>query len=333
MKKILINDSIKDDKPFTYSQILQEIKTDTNNFTKKDGEFRYGYEEEAKNAVKILRNNYNVDINFIDDKSSPSGETFIVKFSKTQQYDSIKDATLSLMSYRGFTIRAFKTYNGTIYYEAYRREGSNNWPMYHRTFKNVTTAKRYVDIFLEKGELASYNFAEQFALFRDSIKDVKPKEGESKEDFISRFMSETKSEYPDEKQRLAVAHSYWNKQHDYINDMGYVVPGRRIPAHNEYSNRISYNDLINTFNKVMQSASDGDVKILIGQLEELKKDYETDINNKSLDYNETKMHYKKYKDIVNKYKNSKISNEFSKAINNFENSLEILEFLMNFQKL
>lgn len=46
----------------------------------------------------------------------------------------------------------------------------------------------------------------------DSINDVEPRKNESKEDFISRFMSETKEEYPDEKQRLAVAYSYWNKK-------------------------------------------------------------------------------------------------------------------------
>lgn len=49
--------------------------------------------------------------------------------------------------------------------------------------------------------------------FFDSINDVNPREGESKEDFIARFMSETKAEYPDEKQRLAVAYSYWEKKH------------------------------------------------------------------------------------------------------------------------
>lgn len=48
----------------------------------------------------------------------------------------------------------------------------------------------------------------------DSVKDIDPKEGESKEDFISRFMRETKEEYPDSKQRLAVAYSYWKKAHD-----------------------------------------------------------------------------------------------------------------------
>lgn len=90
------NDSIKDDKPFTYSQILQEIKMDTQNFTQKDGEFRYGYEEEAKHAIKILRTRYNVDINFIDDRRSPSGETFIVKFSKTKQFDSIIDTSMTV---------------------------------------------------------------------------------------------------------------------------------------------------------------------------------------------------------------------------------------------
>lgn len=44
------------------------------------------------------------------------------------------------------------------------------------------------------------------------VLDVKPRKGESKSDFISRFMSETKAEYPDEKQRLAVAYSYWRNR-------------------------------------------------------------------------------------------------------------------------
>lgn len=46
----------------------------------------------------------------------------------------------------------------------------------------------------------------------DSINDVSPRKDESKDEFISRFMSETKSEYPDKKQRYAVALSYWNKR-------------------------------------------------------------------------------------------------------------------------
>ena len=56
-------------------------------------------------------------------------------------------------------------------------------------------------------------------LKRDSINDVDPRSGESKEDFIARFMKETKNEYPDEKQRLAVAYSYWEKKgRDSISD-------------------------------------------------------------------------------------------------------------------
>lgn len=52
--------------------------------------------------------------------------------------------------------------------------------------------------------------------FKDSlVNDVNPRKGESEKEFISRFMSETKNEYPDEKQRLAVAYSYWrNKNKD-----------------------------------------------------------------------------------------------------------------------
>lgn len=47
---------------------------------------------------------------------------------------------------------------------------------------------------------------------KSAIKDVNPKEGESKRAFIARFMSETKGEYPDRKQRYAVANSYWDKK-------------------------------------------------------------------------------------------------------------------------
>ena len=47
---------------------------------------------------------------------------------------------------------------------------------------------------------------------KDSVNDVDPRSGESKDDFIARFMKETKNEYPDEKQRLAVAYSYWEKK-------------------------------------------------------------------------------------------------------------------------
>ena len=42
--------------------------------------------------------------------------------------------------------------------------------------------------------------------------DVKPKKGEKKKEFLQRFMKETEKEYPDEKQRYAVANSYWERK-------------------------------------------------------------------------------------------------------------------------
>ena len=46
----------------------------------------------------------------------------------------------------------------------------------------------------------------------ESLNEVYPDKDESKDDFISRFMSVTKDEYPDAKQRYAVALSYWNRK-------------------------------------------------------------------------------------------------------------------------
>lgn len=52
-----------------------------------------------------------------------------------------------------------------------------------------------------------------------TINEIYPDKSESKEDFISRFMSATKDEYPDEKQRIAVAYSYWDRKDKKEEDM------------------------------------------------------------------------------------------------------------------
>ena len=46
----------------------------------------------------------------------------------------------------------------------------------------------------------------------ESLNEVYPNKGESKKDFISRFMSVTKDEYPNLKQRFAIANSYWERR-------------------------------------------------------------------------------------------------------------------------
>lgn len=95
-------------------------------------------------------------------------------------------------------------------------------------------------------------------------------------------------------------------------------------------NRISYDDLKRTIDRVMEEGNDKDiVNILIGQLAELKKDYETDINNSKLDKEETKRHYGEYKRLVNNYKNSQISKEYTKAVNNFLSAIKDSDNIKN----
>ena len=96
-----------------------------------------------------------------------------------------------------------------------------------------------------------------------------------------------------------------------------------IKDSNNIKNRISYDDLKRTINMVMEEGNDKDiVNILIGQLAELKKDYEKDINNSKLDKEETKQHYNEYKRLVNNYKNSQISKEYTKAVNSFLSAIK-----------
>lgn len=47
---------------------------------------------------------------------------------------------------------------------------------------------------------------------KESLNEVYPQKGETKSDFINRFMRVTGSEYPDVKQRYAVANSYWERR-------------------------------------------------------------------------------------------------------------------------
>ena len=54
------------------------------------------------------------------------------------------------------------------------------------------------------------------------IEDVNPRKGEKEEDFLRRFMKETVEEYPDEKQRFAVAKSYWERK-DKVKDAKHTV--------------------------------------------------------------------------------------------------------------
>ena len=85
----------------------------------------------------------------------------------------------------------------------------------------------------------------------DSINDVEPRADESKDEFIARFMKETEGEYPDEKQRLAVAYSYWNKK-DSVKDADKYRIGQQVRYHGkptkilkiEYDPRYGYDLLI-----------------------------------------------------------------------------------------
>lgn len=50
-------------------------------------------------------------------------------------------------------------------------------------------------------------------LNKSDLLEVYPQKGETKSDFINRFMRVTSSEYPDVKQRYAVANSYWERRY------------------------------------------------------------------------------------------------------------------------
>ena len=68
------------------------------------------------------------------------------------------------------------------------------------------------EVFVVENPRPSYFQTRRTVLGEDAVNEVYPNKGESKEDFIKRFMSVTKDEYPDRKQRYAVANSYWERR-------------------------------------------------------------------------------------------------------------------------
>lgn len=74
-------------------------------------------------------------------------------------------------------------------------------------------------------------------------------------------------------------------------DMGWKTPGKRVPAHNEYSNSLKPEEMKS---KLEKAAKDNKVDILRGILQELIADVDADLSNTSLDKDETIKHYSKY---------------------------------------
>ena len=98
-----------------------------------------------------------------------------------------------------------KGYNGGHYYveKAYKISDTDELYQteFHRIYATEQDAKRAYNRYRLKKESCD-----------ETLNEVYPNKGESKKDFISRFMSVTKDEYPDTKQRYAVALSYWDRR-------------------------------------------------------------------------------------------------------------------------
>lgn len=93
--------------------------------------------------------------------------------------------------YKGY----IETKIGTLYWRDWREEGIPS---------DLYELLKRKNLIVSEGEVEEVN--------ESLINEVYPNKGESKEDFISRFMSVTKDEYPDQKQRYAVALSYWDRR-------------------------------------------------------------------------------------------------------------------------
>lgn len=87
------------------------------------------------------------------------------------------------------------------------------------SYNEIKSYDKFVELLINGSSIE--NALKEIGISTLKVHDVNPKENESKKDFIARFMKETKSEYPDTKQRYAVALSYWENKtkKDSVNDV------------------------------------------------------------------------------------------------------------------
>ena len=150
---------------------------------------------------------YDLDINW--------GYIAIVEF-KDRYQESLNEATLDITSRLNKILDKIDSadytpddYEAAIYSEVaneLRPAGYNN-----------DTIQKVVDIYIAQQEERLQTLTE-----------VYPQKNESKSDFINRFMRVTAEEYPDVKQRYAIALSYWNKKNlkeDFKTDLDFYIAG------------------------------------------------------------------------------------------------------------
>lgn len=211
-----VGDSVKDDDfdsqyALEYKMLKQNVKL-ASDLVKMTG----------KSADEILRGlGYNVDNGAYYKKNG--AYTRVIKFKdiKNASYYVLKNGNIP----RGWTLTKIDWFGDSVKdsvkdvdTQRIKQLESKKRELEARIRKSAGNYDPNVDKYRQQIESIDWEI-EQEKSMNDSIKDVKPRTDESKTEFVARFMNETKSEYPNEKQRYAVANSYWeNKAKDSIHD-------------------------------------------------------------------------------------------------------------------
>ena len=96
LNKTPLGESVEEeDKPFTHSQIFDELKRETSNFSIGTDRGIYSFEKEAKMAEKILKKHYN------DVKVTEHGNDFMIEFSGPKNEKKKVNESKSLTESRG----------------------------------------------------------------------------------------------------------------------------------------------------------------------------------------------------------------------------------------
>lgn len=168
---------------FTYGTVIYDLKPGT---FKRIQEPRETSEEKRTNTMKFR---------LIEDKENKPH--YFVKMENTTTGEVIE-------KYFYYLDYKEKVFNKILKWVKYIK---SNYPEDDDWIVDIEDSERVNESISSKNA-----FKIKSSLEEKIINEIYPNKGESEKDFISRFMSVTKDEYPDVKQRYAVAKSYWKRR-------------------------------------------------------------------------------------------------------------------------
>ena len=176
-------------------------------------QFSLGYGNKIKECYLNLEKPFIIDYDKLWDfvEAHDNGEDYF-----ENELDIVNEFGINTPDLYFTLLGAYDFSNDTSYYDvidAVQGEGDYDGIILYNSMMNAGIDTQIITFYPNQIKLIdNKNPSNSNNINESKLLEIYPKDNETKKDFISRFMSATEKEYPNQKQRLAVAYSYWDKK-------------------------------------------------------------------------------------------------------------------------